>query len=62
MCAVDSLCVTVYFVSTDVSISHIPSVSLDTQVTDQDIAIIARDYLVSWEELSPHLELSVQQE
>ena len=31
-------------------------------VTDQDIATIARDYLVSWEELAPHLGLTVQQE
>ena len=40
----------------------IPRVSLDTPITDQDIAVIAKDYLVRWEELSPHLELTVQQE
>ena len=41
---------------------HNPRGLLDTPITNQDIAIIARDYLVSWEELSPHLELTVQQE
>ena len=40
----------------------IPSYLLDTPITDQDIATIARDYLVRWEELSPHLELTVPQE
>ena len=35
---------------------------LDTLITDQDIAIIARDYLVVWEELSPHLDLTASQE
>ena len=40
----------------------IPRDLLDTPVTDQDIAIIARDHLVKWEELAPHLELTVQQE
>ena len=34
---------------------------LDAQITDQDIATIARDYLVSWEEISPHLELTEPQ-
>ena len=57
-----TLFVLLSFVSTDVIIAPIPSVSLDTPITDQDIAIIARDYLVSWEEISPHLELTVQQE
>ena len=40
----------------------IPSYFLDTPITDQDIATIARDYLRSWEELTPHLELTVPQE
>ena len=40
----------------------IPRGSLDTPIAYQELAIIARDYLVSWEELSPHLELTVQQE
>ena len=40
----------------------IPSYLLGTPVTDQDIATIARDYLVRWEELAPHLELTVQQD
>ena len=40
----------------------IPSYLLNTPVTDQDIATIAKDYLVRWEELSPHLELTVQQD
>ena len=40
----------------------IPRDLLDTPITDQDIAIIARDHLVKWEELAPHLELTVQQE
>ena len=35
---------------------------LDTPVTDQDIATIAKDCLWSWEELAPHLKLTVQQE
>ena len=39
----------------------IPSYLLDTPVTDQDIATIARDYLVRWEELAPYLELTVPQ-
>ena len=38
------------------------AISLDSPVTNQDIATIARDYLVRWEDLSPHLELTVQQE
>ena len=57
-----TLFVLLSFVSTDVIIVPIPSVSLDTPITDQDIAIIARDYLVSWEEISPHLELTPPQE
>ena len=40
----------------------IPSYLLNTPITDQDIATIARDYLVRWEELSPHLEVTVPQE
>ena len=36
----------------------IPSDLLDAQITDQDIATIARDHLVRWEELAPHLELT----
>ena len=40
----------------------IPRDLLDTAITDQDIAIIVRDHLVKWEELAPHLELTVQQE
>ena len=40
----------------------IPSDLLDTPITNRDIVTIARDYLVSWEELAPHLELTVQQE
>ena len=44
------------------SIPHISSDVLDTPVTDQDIATIARDYLVRWEELAPHLGLIAAQE
>ena len=44
------------------SFSTVVAISLDTPVTDQDIATIARDYLVRWEELAPHLGLTVQQE
>ena len=40
----------------------IPNYLLGTQFTDEDIATIARDYLRRWEELSPHLGLTVQQE
>ena len=40
----------------------LPSCLLDTLITDQDIATITRDYLESWEELAPHLELTVPQE
>ena len=50
---------TLYSLSTVVAI---PSYFLDTPITDQDIATIARVYLVRWEELSPHLELTVRQE
>ena len=50
---------TLYSPSTVVTI---PSYLLGTPITDQDIATIARDYLVRWEELSPHLELTVQQD
>ena len=35
---------------------------LDAQITNQDIATIARDYLVSWEEISSHLELTDPQQ
>ena len=42
--------------------STVVAISLDTPVTDQDIATVARDYLVRWEELAPHLGLTVQQE
>ena len=52
-----------YFVSTEaVHAPHIPSYLLDTPITDHDIAIIARDYLVSWEELLPYKKLTIQQE
>ena len=44
------------------TVLSIPSYLLDSPVTDQDIATIARNYLVKWEELAPHLELTVQQE
>ena len=44
------------------SVPHISSDVLDTPITDQDIATIARDYLVRWEELAPHLELTAPQE
>ena len=44
------------------SFSTVVAISLDTPVTGQDIATISRDYLVSWEELAPHLGLTVQQE
>ena len=50
---------TLYSLSTVVTI---PSYLLNTPITDQDIATIARVYLVRWEELSPHLELTVQQD
>ena len=30
---------------------------LDTVVTDKDVAIIARDHLVKWEDISPFLDL-----
>ena len=48
--------------STVVSPTTLPRDLLDTPITDQDIATIARDYLVRWEELSPHLELTASQE
>ena len=48
--------------STVVSPTTVASASLDTPITDQDITTIARDYLVKWEELSPHLELTAPQE
>ncbi|ETW91978.1 MAG: hypothetical protein ETSY2_55065 [Candidatus Entotheonella gemina] len=35
---------------------------LDTPVSYTDIARIANDFLENWEELSPHLELTPQQE
>ena len=35
---------------------------LDIPVSYADIAIVAADFLVNWEELSPHLELTRQQE
>ena len=35
---------------------------LNTPITDHNIATIARDYLVNWEELAPHLELTAPQE
>ena len=35
---------------------------LDTPVSYTDIARIAKDFLENWEELSPHLELTPQQE
>ena len=40
----------------------IPCGSLDIPITDQDITTIARAYLVRWEELSSHLELTASQE
>ena len=48
--------------STALSPTTIASASLEIPITDQDIATIARDYLVKWEELSPHLELTAPQE
>ena len=44
------------------SVPHISSGVLDTPITDHDIATIARKYLVSWEELAPHLGLTASQE
>ena len=35
---------------------------LDTPVSYTDVAKIAADFLASWEELSPHLELTPEQE
>ena len=48
--------------STVMSVPHISSDVLDTPISDQDIAAIARDYLVKWEELTPHLGLTAPQE
>ena len=42
--------------------SDISSELLDTPVSYTDIARIANDFLENWEELSPHLELTPQQE
>ena len=42
--------------------SHISPELLDTPVRYTDIARIATDFLENWEELSPHLELTPQQE
>ena len=47
---------------TVVSVPHISSDIVDIPVTDQDIAAVARDYLVSWEELVPHLELTAPEQ
>ena len=44
------------------SVPHISSDVLDTPITDVDIATIARDYLVRWEELAQHLGLTAAQE
>lgn len=44
------------------SLTFIPGYSLDTPVTNQDIAKIASDYQVNWGELAPHLGLTLQQE
>ena len=44
------------------NVPHISGDVLDTPITDQDIATIARDYLVRWEELAPHLGLTAPQE
>ena len=42
--------------------ADIPSAQLDSPVSDMHLAEIAREYLRSWEELAPRLELSPVQE
>ena len=44
------------------SMSDIPAELLDLPVSDDDITTIAAKYLVSWEELSPYLGLTKQDE
>ena len=42
--------------------SDIPALLLDTPVSDPDVTTIAAEYLTSWEELSPFLNLTKQHE
>ena len=54
-----------YISSNSLSVSTVigtTSIPMDTPITDHVIAIIAGEYLVRWEELAPHLKLTVPQE
>ena len=46
---------------TTFTVQSVPAACFDEQVSDRDLAIIARDHLTDWEALCPFLELSCQQ-